>query len=127
FQGSEAEVVVVSLGLVDGDTPARQRFAAEPNLFNVMTTRARRRLVLVTSLSAGHSSPGGGLIADFLVHASAPRPLPAREDASTVPWVRRLAAELSSAGRDVRVSYPVGEWTVDLVVAGVGLFCAPHP
>jgi hypothetical protein len=65
FQGSEAEVVVASLGLVDGDAPARVRFVADPHLFNVMITRARRRLVVVTSLTVGD-----GLLADYLGHAA---------------------------------------------------------
>ncbi|WP_344620430.1 DEAD/DEAH box helicase, partial [Dactylosporangium salmoneum] len=121
FQGGEADTVLVSLALVDGDSPARLRFAAEPNLFNVMTTRARRRLVVVTSLRSGT-----GLIADFLAHASAP-PSPAAPGPSPVPWASRLAAELTAAGRDARVAYPVGDWTVDLVIDGVGYICAPHP
>ncbi|WP_433617923.1 AAA domain-containing protein [Dactylosporangium sp. CA-139114] len=122
FQGGEADTVVVSLGLVDGDTPARTRFAAEPNLFNVMTTRARRRLVVVTSLTSG-----SGLIADFLAHADDPRPARDAGDPAAVPWAARLAAELSAAGREVHAAYRVGNWTLDLVVDGVGLVCAPHP
>ncbi|MER7007039.1 AAA domain-containing protein [Dactylosporangium sp. NPDC000555] len=122
FQGAEADTVVVCLGLVDGDTPARQRFAADPNLFNVMTTRARRRLVVVTSLTGGN-----GLVADFLAHAAAP-PAPAGPVAGAAPrWAVRLAAELAAAGRDVRLAYAVGDWTVDLVVDGTGYVCAPHP
>jgi hypothetical protein len=135
FQGSEADTVVVSLGLLDGDTPARQRFVAEPNLFNVMVTRARRRLIVVTSLTSGT-----GLIADYLAHAAGPSsgrspasPSPASTAAAPAwpaagaSWAGRLAAELSSAGHDVRVDYPVGAWTVDLVLDGVGLICGPHP
>ncbi|MER7274121.1 ATP-binding protein [Dactylosporangium sp. NPDC000244] len=122
FQGGEADTVVVSLGLVDGDTPARLRFAAEPNLFNVMTTRARRRLVVVTSLTSG-----SGLIADFLAHAGDPRPALDAADPAAVPWAARLATELSAAGREVHSAYRVGDWTVDLVVDGDGLVCAPHP
>ncbi|GAA4721911.1 hypothetical protein [Phytohabitans rumicis] len=30
FQGGEADAVVASLGLVDGDSPARSRFAGYP-------------------------------------------------------------------------------------------------
>ncbi|GAA0733558.1 AAA family ATPase [Dactylosporangium roseum] len=122
FQGSEAATVVVSLGLVDGDSPARQRFVADPNLFNVMVTRARDRLVVVTSLTGG-----AGLVADYLAHAEGPRASPADPDPAAVPFVRRLAAELTTAGHDVRVGYPVGDWRVDLVADGVGLICGPHP
>lgn len=41
FQGSEAHTVVAVLGLVDDDSPARVRFVSDPNLFNVLVTRAR--------------------------------------------------------------------------------------
>jgi hypothetical protein len=34
---------------------------------------------------------------------------------------------LDTLHRDVRVDYPVGGWTVDLVLDGTGLICAPHP
>ncbi|WP_433203394.1 AAA domain-containing protein [Dactylosporangium sp. CS-047395] len=121
FQGGEADTVIASLGLVDGDTPARQRFAAEPNLFNVMTTRARRRLIVVTSLTSGT-----GLIADFLAHAEAPSKN-LGEDPAPVPWAARLATELLPTGREVHTGYRVGSWTIDLVVDGVGYVCEPHP
>ncbi|WP_345137169.1 ATP-binding protein [Dactylosporangium darangshiense] len=121
FQGGEADTVIVSLGLTGADTPARLRFAADPNLFNVMTTRARRRMIVVTSLDGGT-----GLIAEFLAHASAPPAAPGPA-AAPVQWAERLARELTAAGRDARLAYPVGDWTVDLVVDNVGYVCAPHP
>ncbi|MET7398723.1 AAA domain-containing protein [Dactylosporangium sp. NPDC005572] len=122
FQGSEAATVIVSLGLVDGDSPARQRFAAEPNLFNVMVTRARERLVVVTSLTGGT-----GLVADYLAHAEGPRGSHDDPDAAVVPFVRRMATELAAAGHDVRTGYAVGAWTIDVVADGTGLICGPHP
>jgi hypothetical protein len=42
FQGSEAGTVIVSLGLVDDDYPARCRFVGNPRLSNVMVTPASR-------------------------------------------------------------------------------------
>ncbi|GIJ49166.1 hypothetical protein Val02_60520 [Virgisporangium aliadipatigenens] len=120
FQGSEAEHVVVSLGLVDGDSPARRRFVTDANLFNVMVTRARARLTVVTSLT----SPNG-LIGDYLAHASAP-PVPPPDGAAT-GWTARLADELRRVGGAVRVGYPVGRWNVDIVLDGVALTCGVHP
>ncbi len=125
FQGSEADVVVVSLGLVDGDGAARHRFAADPNLFNVMVTRARRQMVVVTSLTSAD-----GLVGEYLAYASG-GPVP-RTDLSTVDgWAGALGAELGKAGVPVRAGYPVGEWWVDLCAGtgdgAVGLICAVHP
>jgi hypothetical protein len=126
FQGSEADTVVASLVLVDGDPPARQRFVADPNLFNVMVTRARRRMVVVTSLQA----KGNGIVADYLAYSEAgPRsvapPVAAGDD-----WTAQLAAELTAGGLVVRRDYPVGRWRVDLCVGtgagATGLVCRVH-
>ncbi|MBU8861297.1 MULTISPECIES: AAA domain-containing protein [unclassified Micromonospora] len=124
FQGSEADVVIASLGLVDGDSPSRHRFAAGPNLFNVLVTRARQRLTVVTSLR----SPKG-LVGDFLAYADRP---PAAPEAEPVTgWTAGLAQELRRLGLPVRPGYPVGRWRVDLCVGAdadaVGVICAVHP
>jgi hypothetical protein len=127
FQGSEADVVVASLGLVDGDSPARTRFAADPHLFNVMITRARRRMVVVTSLTPAAAD---GLLGDYLAYAER-GPAPAAGGESARGWAAALAAELRRAGVPARLDYPVGEWTVDICAGegtgAVGLICAVHP
>ncbi|MGW4157359.1 AAA domain-containing protein [Micromonospora chersina] len=124
FQGSEADVVVASLGLVDGDPPSRHRFVAEPNLFNVLVTRARARLAVVTSLRSPQ-----GLVGDYLAYAGRP---PAAPDAEPVTgWTAEVAEELRRLGLPVRPGYPVGRWRVDLCVGtgadAVGVVCAAHP
>ncbi|MFI7284953.1 AAA domain-containing protein [Micromonospora chersina] len=124
FQGSEADVVIASLGLVDGDPPSRHRFVAEPNLFNVLVTRARARLAVVTSLRSPQ-----GLVGDYLAYAGRP---PAAPDAEPVTgWTAELAEELRRLGLPVRPGYPVGRWRVDLCVGtgadAVGVVCAVHP
>ncbi|WFE43493.1 AAA domain-containing protein [Verrucosispora sp. WMMD1129] len=141
FQGSEADVVIATLGLVDDDPPARHRFVAEPNLFNVLVTRARKQLTVVTSLRAPE-----GIIGDYLryaeqpldaaylgppdtTHAGPPGTTGAGA-AEPAPWIRALAVELARIGLTVRPDYPVGRWRVDLCVGDdgpVGLLCGVHP
>ncbi|MEU4693528.1 AAA domain-containing protein [Actinoplanes sp. NPDC023714] len=126
FQGSEAEAVVVSLGLGDGDGPGRRRFVADAQLFNVMITRARKRLVVVSGLSAAE-----GLLGEYLEWAAAP-PIPDISDLSLKsPWVASLAGELERLGVPVRTGYEVGAWHVDLVAGSAerfaGALCAVHP
>ncbi|HEY2673459.1 MAG TPA: ATP-binding protein [Rugosimonospora sp.] len=140
YQGSEADIVIAALGLVDGDSPARRRFAADPNLFNVLITRARRRMVIVTSLTSAT-----GIIGDYLAYASA-GPSPAPQDPpgprdslaprdSPAPdrqsWAGALATRLHQAGVPVRGSYPVGTWRLDLCAGtgddAFGLICEVHP
>jgi hypothetical protein len=125
FQGSEADTVVVSLGLVDDDSPARHRFVADPNLFNVMVTRARRRLLVVSSLSSAN-----GLVGDYLSYASTSIDW-VMDGGASVGWAASLGAELRGAGVPVRAGYPVGMWRLDLCAGtgddAVGLVCAVHP
>lgn len=127
FQGSEAETVVASLGLTPDDPAGRRRFAADPNLFNVLVTRARRRMVVVTGLSAAEAD---GLIGEYLEYSERP-PVPPGVDAPAGGWVADLAGELARSGTEVRVGYPVGPWTVDVCLGtgedAVGLICAVHP
>lgn len=127
-QGSERDHLVVALGLAVDDPPARWRFAEDPNLFNVLVTRGRRRVTIVTSLPERGFRPG--IVADYLRHADHPPAAPTTAPATT-PWVDELAAELERNGVAVRVGYPVGRWTVDICAgtggSAVALDCAVHP
>jgi hypothetical protein len=128
FQGSEAGTVVVSLAINDDDPPSRTRFVADPQLFNVMVTRARHRMVVVTSLR-----DPGGVVGDYLSYAD-DGPEGVAGDPPGGPagdWTAALATELRRAGLTVRHQYPVGRWTVDLVAGdgpdAFGLCCRVHP
>ncbi|MEU4622734.1 AAA domain-containing protein [Actinoplanes sp. NPDC023801] len=125
FQGSEADAVIVSLGLVDGDAAGRRRFVTDPQLFNVMITRARRRLVVLSSLTAAD-----GLLGDFLRYAAGP-PRPGPAPAPPDGWAARLATELERLEVPVRPGYAVGSWRLDLCAgpasSAVGVLCGVHP
>lgn len=124
FQGGERDVVVVSLAL-DADSPAgSRRFVEDPNLFNVMITRARHRIVVLSS-----QTEAAGLLGDYLAWASTPpAPPPAAEPVSA--WAAALGDELARAGHSVAHRYPVGAWELDLVVGdgpgAVGVECGVH-
>jgi hypothetical protein len=129
FQGAEADHVVLALGLGPDDPPGRRRFVEDPHLFNVMVTRARRSLVVVTSLPP-LTGPADGLVEEYLTQADrAPRP-PAGGTCPT-PWGDDVARELRKAGVPVRSGYPVGRWAVDLCIGAgrdaVGVETAVHP
>jgi hypothetical protein len=129
FQGGERDLVIASLGLAADDPPGRRRFVEQPNLFNVMITRARREMIVVTSLP----EDAGGLIGEYLRYSAAPLPPVSHagvrgSDGSS--WRDELAAELSRYGT-VRIDYPVGPWALDLCYRdgddAVLLECAVHP
>jgi hypothetical protein len=119
FQGAEAGCVVLVLGVAANGPPGRRRFVENPHLFNVMVTRAKRSLIVVTALPVpdGSSPPAAraGLIDQYLAHADRP-PAPPRDGPAPSPWAAALADELARAGTVVRTGYPVGRWTVDLCV-----------
>ncbi|HWS33548.1 MAG TPA: DEAD/DEAH box helicase, partial [Actinoplanes sp.] len=122
FQGSEADAVVVSLALTAEDTAGRRRFVTDPQLFNVMITRARQRLVLLSAL--GEAPPG--LLADYLAYAAEPgRELPPGPE--PIGWAARLAVELKRLEVPVRPGYTVGSWRLDLCAGPVGVLCGVHP
>lgn len=113
FQGSECDAIVASFG-ISGDGGRGRRFLEDPNLFNVLITRARHRMVVLASVS----DVPPGLLADYLRWAGrAPAPLPDLGPAD--PWTEQLAGLLADQGVAVRCGYRVGGWAVDLV-AGDG-------
>jgi hypothetical protein len=125
FQGGERDVMIVVLGLADDDPPGRWRFVEDPNLFNVMITRARERQVVVTATQR----PPPGLVRDYLQHAEhGPGP---RAGRAVTPWVAALSAAFESRGVAARPGYPVGSGVIDAVLgddsAAVGLVCSMHP
>jgi hypothetical protein len=125
FQGSESETVIIALGVAESDPAGRRRFAAGPNLFNVMVTRARGHLHVVTAV--GETD---GLIGEFLRYAETPPRSPGNGDV-VGKWTARLADALEGAEKPVRQAYPVGHWSLDLVVGdaedAIGVVAEVHP
>ncbi|MFD5830950.1 AAA domain-containing protein [Lentzea sp. NPDC060358] len=122
-QGGEFDEVVISLAA--DAKPGAWRFVNDRGLLAVLTTRARRRVHVVTSVP---EPPG--LIGEYLRHAST---APTETEGAAPPdeWTGALARELRAAGLVVRTGYPVGRWRVDLVVGendeAVALETRPHP
>lgn len=110
FQGAECDVVIASFG-IGGAGDRGRHFLEDPNLFNVLVTRARDRFVALVS----GDLPSTGLLADYVRWAEARPPIPVDRSGDD-PWTRALAAVLIDAGEPVRMGYGVGRWTLDLVV-----------
>lgn len=125
FQGSEASTVIISLGIGDTDSPGRKRFCANQNLFNVMITRAREHLHVVTSLTEPE-----GLIGEFLQYAQHPFPA-ALDGISSSDWSKSVADSLKQSDVTVRQEFQVGKDSVDVVAGNgptaVGVVTTIHP
>jgi hypothetical protein len=128
FQGNERDLVIASLSLSDGDLGTSLRFVEDPNLLNVLVTRARTQMIVITSLEPDHLPKG--LLADYLRHAHHP-PLPSQASAPPVGWNADLARELSAYSVTLTANYPVAGWQVDLSIGdgpgAIGIECAVHP
>ena len=68
LQGDEKDIVLLSTSIDRDSHPASLRFLENPNVFNVAITRARRSLVVVTSVPHDELPPG--LLSDYLLHAA---------------------------------------------------------
>jgi hypothetical protein len=128
FQGNERDTVIASLVLAAGDLGVSLRFVEDPNLFNVLVTRARSQMIVVTSL--GPDDVRKGLLAEYLKHAQHP-PLPSRAAAPPVGWTADVARELAGYSVTVTPNYPVAGWQVDLAAGdgerAIGVECTVHP
>jgi hypothetical protein len=128
FQGNERDTVIASLVLSEGDLGTSLRFVEDPNLLNVLVTRARSQMIIVTSLEPNDVPKG--LLAEYLKHAHHP-PLPSPAAAPSIGWNAELARELAGYSVTVTTNYPVAGWQVDLSVGdgerAIGVECAIHP
>jgi len=128
FQGNERDVVIASLAIDADATAGSLRFLQNPNLFNVLVTRARREMVVVTSI--GPEDLPHGLLAEYLRHAEHP-PNPADNASVVDDWTGDLLAELRDFRLPVVPSYPVAGWSVDLAVGeteqAIGVETRVHP
>ena len=70
LQGDEKDVVILSTSIDNDSHPASLRFLESPNLFNVVITRARKELFVVTSMKTDELP--AGLLREFLIHAEKP-------------------------------------------------------
>jgi hypothetical protein len=126
FQGCERDLVIISLAL-DADSASSGRgFVSDANLFNVMITRAREEIVVVTSLPAD----SGGIVGDYIRYGSVPPAPPAArgEPQTSVAWI---AGEIERGGVEPLVEYPAGRHTLELVFGAgdeaVGVTIGVHP
>jgi hypothetical protein len=127
FQGNERDTVIASLALSAEGLGRSLRFVEDPNLFNVLVTRARSEMVVVTSVPFDEFPPG--LVADYLRHANHP-PLPSEAAHAPSGWQADVFRQLRTYSIPVTPDYPVAGWNVDLAVgsgdAAMGVECSVH-
>ena len=124
FQGDECDVIITSWAIGDDEGDRAWSFINQPKLFNVMVTRAREQMVVVTSTTkppglAGEYIRWGDPLVDLLGDAGVDH-----------HWPEEVARALEYAGVHVRRGYRVGHHIVDLVVGpaehAVAIDCLAH-
>ena len=128
FQGIERDTMIVSLALGPDDLGRSLRFIEDPNLFNVMVTRARQRVILVASFDPDDLPTG--MLADY-IRASELPPDHVPSGPAGSDWTERVARSLGDGGHRVVTGYPVAGWDVDIALgegdAALGVECGVHP
>jgi len=128
-QGTEREVMLVSLVFDERDFATALPLVEDPHHFNVMVTRARTQLELFHSFDP--ASLPHGILADYFHYEDHPPGLRAPATPTQDAWTTKLAAALELADQRVVRAYPVAGWTVDLVVgegeAAFGVETTVHP
>jgi len=123
FQGDEREVLIASWAIGPDEDETNWKYVNQPNLFNVMVTRARDQVYVVTS-----TPKPPGLAGEYL-RWSEPLTNLVRDVKLTDPWIETMANVIRDAGHSVRVGYAVGRHHIDLVIDGeepLAIDCVPH-
>jgi hypothetical protein len=113
LQGDEKDIVVLSTSIDPHYHPASLRFLENPNLFNVAVTRARRELIVVTSVTVDDLP--AGLLREFLLHADGNMKPHAPTGECQTDLARSVATELRERGCDLWPNFPAAGFTLDLV------------
>lgn len=114
FQGSERDLMLVSLGLGNACPPASRRFIERDDVFNVSITRARDQLVAFCSLEPA-ALPAGSLIRDWLATlggVTGPAP-----DGPADAFIRNVADQLRALGFTCETGRSAAGVPIDLLVA----------
>lgn len=128
FQGTERNHMIISIGAIPGDARAME-IIEDPAIFNVMVTRARSHVTVVTHFD--RNTAGAGLLGRYLRHADEP-PTPRRTRVHATGWTERVAREIEQhSGVRVITDYEVAGETIDIVVGegadAFGIETEVHP
>ncbi len=116
FQGDEKDIIIMSTSIDANSHPASLRFLESPNLFNVAITRARRRLIVVTSVGRDDLPPG--LLREFLTYAKDGWSAKHSSDDADNPMEKKIADQLRAAGIDAWTGYRSAGERINVVAMG---------
>lgn len=114
LQGDEKDIVILSLSLDPKFHHGTLNFLEKPNVFNVSITRAKKRLIVVSSVTPDDLP--NGLLKEFLIHATT---APINEIPRGIfesRFEEQVAQALEGVGMRVWPQYQAAGFYIDLVV-----------
>lgn len=117
LQGDEKDIVILSLSLDPKFHHGTLNFLEKPNVFNVSITRAKKRLIVVSSVKTDDLP--NGLLKEFLIHASQSQIAEIPREIFDSKFEEQVSQALESSGLKVWPQYQAAGFYIDLV-AGDG-------
>ncbi len=115
LQGDEKDIVVLSFSIAPDFHHGTLNFLEKPNVFNVSITRAKKKLIVITSVK--QTDLPNGLLKEFFIHAE-------KTPLETIPrsifdskFEEQVARALEQAGFKVWPQYQAAGFYIDLVVS----------
>lgn len=122
LQGDEKDIVLLSLSLDKDYHHGTLRFLETPNVFNVAITRAKKKLIVFSSVTPNDLP--NGLLKSFLEYANGLIEEPIQIDKFDSNFEREVAEALRSCGLSVWSQYEAAGFKIDLVVGYEGEYIA---
>lgn len=114
LQGDEKDIVLLSLSLDKDYHHGTLRFLETPNVFNVSITRAKKKIIVFSSVTPDDLP--NGLLKNFLEYGDSLIEEPVQIDQFDSNFEREVAEQLRSNGVTVWTQYKAAGFKIDLVV-----------
>lgn len=114
LQGDEKDVVMLSLSLDPDFHHGTLNFLEKPNVFNVSITRAKKKLIVVSSVKP--EDLPNGLLKEFLEHSNVPPLAEIPRGIFESKFEEQVAQALEKSGLKVWPQYQAAGFYIDLVV-----------
>jgi superfamily I DNA and/or RNA helicase/very-short-patch-repair endonuclease len=114
LQGDEKDVVILSLSLDPKFHHGTLNFLEKPNVFNVSITRARKKLIVISSVEP--KDLPNGLLKEFFIHAGKVQFEDVPRGGFESKFEEQVAQALERAGLKIWPQYPAAGFFIDLAV-----------
>lgn len=114
LQGDERDIVILSLSLDSNFHHGTLQFLEKPNLFNVAITRAKKKMIVLSSVKP--EDLPNGLLKDYLSYATQKTTNDISDSVFDSKFEEQVARALEQEGFEVYPQYKVAGFSIDLVI-----------